>query len=216
MPTAGPVYTHAVSDSPYSPSQSHREHKATSPASVRCAVLTVSDTRTEATDTGGRAITTLLTEHGHEVMFKEIVRDEPDQVRVLIANWIGAGADEGRASHRTVDQTVNRKVNQTVDRTVDRTVQAIITTGGTGISSRDRTYEAVTSLLDKQLDGFGELFRMLSFQEIGAGAMLSRACAGVARGRIVICLPGSEHAVRLAMTRLILPELGHLVREISR
>ena len=95
-------------------------------------------------------------------------------------------------------------------------MQAIITTGGTGISSRDRTYEAVTGLLDKQLDGFGELFRMLSFQEIGAGAMLSRACAGVARGRIVICLPGSEHAVRLAMTRLILPELGHLVREISR
>jgi molybdopterin adenylyltransferase len=156
---------------------------------VRCAVLTVSDTRTEANDTGGGAIVTLLAEHGHEVMFKQIVRDEPDQVRALIAGWI-----EGD----------------------ERTVQAIITTGGTGISSRDRTYEAVTGLLDKQLDGFGELFRMLSFQEIGAGAMLSRACAGVARGRIVICLPGSEHAVRLAMTRLILPELGHLVREISR
>jgi molybdopterin adenylyltransferase len=175
-----------VSDSP---SQSHREHKASSPASVRCAVLTVSDTRTEANDTGGGAIVTLLRENGHEVVFKQIVRDEPDQVRALIARWI-----EGD----------------------ERTVQAIITTGGTGISSRDRTYEAVTSLLDKQLDGFGELFRMLSFQEIGAGAMLSRACAGVARGRIVICLPGSEHAVRLAMTRLILPELGHLVREISR
>jgi molybdenum cofactor biosynthesis protein B len=159
---------------------------------VRCAVLTVSDTRTEANDTGGRAIVTLLAEHGYEVMFKQIVRDEPDQVRALIAGWIGD------------------------DERVDRTVQVIITTGGTGISSRDRTYEAVTGLLDKQLDGFGELFRMLSFQEIGAGAMLSRACAGVARGRIVICLPGSEHAVRLAMTRLILPELGHLVREISR
>ena len=156
---------------------------------MRCAVLTVSDTRTEETDTGGRAIATLLDEHGHEVMFKHIVRDEPDQVSALIAGWI-----EG----------------------AERTVQVIITTGGTGISSRDRTYEAVTSLLDKQLDGFGELFRMLSFQEIGAGAMLSRACAGVARGRIIICLPGSEHAVRLAMTRLILPELGHLVREISR
>lgn len=156
---------------------------------MRCAVLTVSDTRTEANDTGGSAIVTLLAEHGHEVMFKQIVRDEPDQVRALISKWI-----EGD----------------------ERTVQAIITTGGTGISSRDRTYEAVTALLDKQLDGFGELFRMLSFQEIGAGAMLSRACAGVARGRVVICLPGSEHAVRLAMTRLILPELGHLVREISR
>jgi molybdenum cofactor biosynthesis protein B len=154
-------------------------------------VLTVSDTRTEANDTGGRAIVTLLGEHGHEVVFKQIVRDEPDQVRTLIAGWIAGDRDE-------------------------RTVQVIITTGGTGISSRDRTYEAVTGLLDKQLDGFGELFRMLSFQEIGAGAMLSRACAGVARGRVIICLPGSEHAVRLAMTRLILPELGHLVREISR
>jgi molybdenum cofactor biosynthesis protein B len=164
-------------------------------------VLTVSDTRTEANDTGGRAIVTLLSEHGHEVMFKQIVRDEPDQVRALIAGWIGG--DDGDASDESVDRTA-------------RTVQVIITTGGTGISSRDRTYEAVTGLLDKQLDGFGELFRMLSFQEIGAGAMLSRACAGVARGRIVICLPGSEHAVRLAMTRLILPELGHLVREISR
>jgi molybdopterin adenylyltransferase len=165
---------------------------------VRCAVLTVSDTRTESNDTGGGAIVTLLTEHGHEVMFKQIVRDEPDQVRTLITGWIGGDRSAGS------------------DERSDRTVQVIITTGGTGISSRDRTYEAVTGLLDKQLDGFGELFRMLSFQEIGAGAMLSRACAGVARGRIIICLPGSEHAVRLAMTRLILPELGHLVREISR
>ena len=193
------LYSAAVSDSP---SQSHREHKASSPATVRCAVLTVSDTRTEANDTGGGAIVTLLAEHGHEVLFKQIVRDEPDQVRALIAGWItGDAADAGNEGAGSAEQ---------------RRVQAIITTGGTGISSRDRTYEAVTSLLDKQLDGFGELFRMLSFQEIGAGAMLSRACAGVARGRIVICLPGSEHAVRLAMTRLILPELGHLVREISR
>lgn len=169
---------------------------------MRCAVLTVSDTRTEANDTGGHAIVTLLREHGHEVMFKQIVRDEPDQVRELISGWIAAAA--------------NPQTDAADADARGRAVQAIITTGGTGISSRDRTYEAVTGLLDKQLDGFGELFRMLSFQEIGAGAMLSRACAGVARGRIVICLPGSEHAVRLAMTRLILPELGHLVREISR
>jgi molybdenum cofactor biosynthesis protein B len=199
--TVSGLYSPPVSDSP---SQSHREHKASSPSSVRCAVLTVSDTRTEATDTGGRAIVTLLSEHGHEVMFKHIVRDEPDQVRALIAGWIGDDGERGGERGRTGNDDDAR------------TVQVIITTGGTGISSRDRTYEAVTSLLDKQLDGFGELFRMLSFQEIGAGAMLSRACAGVAHGRIVICLPGSEHAVRLAMTRLILPELGHLVREISR
>jgi molybdenum cofactor biosynthesis protein B len=193
-----------VSDSA---SPSHREHKASSPTSVRCAVLTVSDTRTEATDTGGRAIVTLLTEHGHEVMVKQIVRDEPDQVRALISGWIGADEVDGADGADGADKA---------DEGAGRTVQVIITTGGTGISSRDRTYEAVTALLEKQLDGFGELFRMLSFQEIGAGAMLSRACAGVARGRIIICLPGSEHAVRLAMTRLILPELGHLVREISR
>ncbi|HWP65770.1 MAG TPA: molybdopterin-binding protein, partial [Candidatus Limnocylindria bacterium] len=94
--------------------------------------------------------------------------------------------------------------------------QVIVTTGGTGITSRDSTYEAVADLLEKRLDGFGELFRMLSFQEIGAAAMLTRACAGVARGKAIFVLPGSEAAVRLAMTRLILPELGHIVRELSR
>lgn len=155
--------------------------------SVRCAVLTISDTRTEETDTGGRAIATMLTEEGHRVVARQIVRDEPAMVRALVEGW-----------------------------TADEQVQAIITTGGTGISSRDSTYEAIQGLIEKRLDGFGELFRMLSFQEIGAAAMLSRASAGVSRRRIVISLPGSEHAVRLAMTRLILPELGHLVREVSR
>ena len=122
------LYSAAVSDSP---SQSHREHKASSPATVRCAVLTVSDTRTEANDTGGGAIVTLLAEHGHEVLFKQIVRDEPDQVRALIAGWItDDAADAGNAGAGSAQQ---------------RRVQAIITTGGTGISSRDRTYEAVTS-----------------------------------------------------------------------
>jgi molybdenum cofactor biosynthesis protein B len=95
-------------------------------------------------------------------------------------------------------------------------VQVVITTGGTGITSRDSTYEALTSLFDKRLDGFGELFRMLSFQEIGAAAMLTRATAGLAGRCAIFLLPGSEHAVRLAMTRLILPELGHLARELSR
>ena len=156
---------------------------------MRCAVLTVSDTRTEANDTGGGAIVTLLRENGHEVVFKQIVRDEPDQVRALIARWI-----EGD----------------------ERTVQAIITTGGTGISSRDSTYEAVTGLLQKRLDGFGELFRILSYEQIGSAAMMSRACAGLAGGRILICLPGSEAAVRLAMDKLVIPELGHLVQQAFR
>jgi molybdopterin adenylyltransferase len=168
---------------------SHIEHKAQSPTSIRCAVLTVSDTRTEATDTGGKAISTLLIEAGHEVVAKRILRDEPMLVQQLI---LGLIADE------------------------EARVQAIITTGGTGITSRDSTYEAVVALFEKQLDGFGELFRMLSYQEIGAAAMMSRACAGVLRKRIIVSLPGSENAVRLAMTKLILPELGHLIREVSR
>jgi len=168
---------------------SHIEHKAQSPTSIRCAVVTVSDTRTEATDTGGKAISTLLVEAGHEVVAKRILRDEPMLVQQLL---LGLIADE------------------------EARVQAIITTGGTGITSRDSTYEAVVALFEKQLDGFGELFRMLSYQEIGAAAMMSRACAGVLRKRIIVSLPGSENAVRLAMTKLILPELGHLIREVSR
>ena len=95
-------------------------------------------------------------------------------------------------------------------------VEVIITTGGTGITSRDSTYEAIDRLLDKRLDGFGELFRMLSYEEIGSAAMMSRACAGVARGKIIIALPGSEGAVRLAMTKLVIPELGHLVQQVSK
>ncbi len=165
----------------------HLDHKASAPSSVRCFVLTISDTRTEATDTGGGAIVDLLTEAGHDVVGRQIVPDEQDRVRAIV---------EGQ---------------------LDRSdVAVVITTGGTGISARDGTFETIDALLEKKLDGFGELFRMLSFEEIGAAAMLSRACAGTARGTVVLSLPGSEHAVRLAMTRLILPELGHLVREVSR
>ena len=97
-----------------------------------------------------------------------------------------------------------------------KTARVVITTGGTGITSRDSTYEAISALLDKRLDGFGELFRMLSFQEIGSAAMLSRACAGTIGRTAVFSLPGSEHAVTLAMTRLVIPELGHVVRELER
>ena len=165
----------------------HREHRAQAPAQVRCFVLTVSDSRTEDTDSAGRAIVELLTGAGHEVVERRLVKDEPDQVRAAVAMQL--------AQER---------------------VQAIITTGGTGISSRDRSYEAMTGLIEKRLDGFGELFRALSFQEIGPAAMLSRAFAGTARGKILIALPGSEHAVRLALTKLVLPELGHLVHEASR
>jgi len=153
---------------------------------VRVAVLTVSDTRTAATDTSGRAIRMLLEEAGHAVVAAAVVRDDPDAVTAFVLDQL-----EGEA-------------------------QAIITTGGTGITSRDSTYEAIDALLEKHLDGFGELFRMLSYEDIGPAAIMSRACAGLARGRVVIALPGSEGAVRLAMTKLIVPELGHLVQQASK
>ena len=166
---------------------SQAEHKARAPRSVRCFIVTVSDTRTEATDTGGRAIADLLTTAGHVVAGRVIVPDTPDLVR----------------------ETLERQLAST-------DVQAIITTGGTGITSRDSTYEVVTGLMQKRLDGFGELFRMLSFEQIGPAAMMSRACAGMSAGHILVSLPGSEAAVRLAMERLVLPELGHLVEQATR
>jgi molybdenum cofactor biosynthesis protein B len=150
-------------------------------------VLTVSDSRTLATETSGRTIADLLQAAGHVVVGRDLVKDEPADVARVVADR-AAGGD----------------------------ARAIITTGGTGLSSRDSTYEALTALFSKRLDGFGELFRMLSFQEIGSAAMLSRATAGVVNGCAVFLLPGSEAAVRLAMTRLILPELGHITRELNR
>ena len=166
---------------------SQSEHKARAPISVRCFIVTVSDTRTEETDTSGRAIAELLDAAGHIVTGRAIVKDEASLVREAVRRQL-ASPD----------------------------VQAIIATGGTGITSRDSTYEAISALLEKRLDGFGELFRMLSFEQIGAAAMMSRACAGLAAGHIVVSLPGSEAAVRLAMERLLIPELGHLVQQASR
>lgn len=165
---------------------SQHEHKARGPAHVRVAILTVSDTRTVANDTSGQAVRLLLEDAGHAVTAAAIVPDDPDAVTAFVLEQL-----EGDA-------------------------HVVITTGGTGITSRDSTFEAIDALLDKRLDGFGELFRMLSFHDIGPAAMLSRACAGLARGKVVIALPGSEAAVRLAMTKLVVPELGHLVQQASR
>ncbi len=166
---------------------SHQHHKAHAPKQVRAFVLTVSDTRTAETDTGGRVCRELLVAAGHQVAGSAILRDEPDAVRDLIRSIA--------AEHRA---------------------DVLIATGGTGISLRDNTYEAVAGLLDKRLDGFGELFRMLSYQDIGPSAMLSRAVAGLHQSLVVFALPGSEPAVRLAMEKLIVPELGHLVFEAHR
>jgi molybdopterin adenylyltransferase len=166
---------------------SSEEHKVAAPARVRVFVLTVSDTRTDATDTAGAAIIELLKAAGHHVAGKAIEKDEPARVAELVRQQ-AAIAD----------------------------VDAIITTGGTGLTSRDSTFEAIDALLIKRLPGFGELFRMLSYEEIGSAAMMSRACAGTIGKVVVISLPGSEAAVRLAMTRLVIPELTHLVQQATK
>ena len=162
-------------------------HRRESPDRARCAVVTVSDSRDASTDRGGDLICELLASSGHEVVRREIVPDEPDQLRSL------------------VQQCVQR----------DDT-QIVLITGGTGISSRDQTAEAVQQLFSKHLPGYGELFRSLSYQEIGPAAMLSRAAGGLV-GRVpVLTMPGSPAAIRLAMEGLILPELGHLIAQASK
>ena len=163
-----------------------REHKAHAPGSVGCWVVTISDTKTPETDTSGALIRELLNAGGHRVIGSSLVRDEPAEVQRVVREACRA-----------------------------ERVQAVILTGGTGITSRDSTFEAVEALLDKRLPGFGELFRMLSWQEVGAAAMLSRAQMGVHARRIVVSLPGSPNACRLALEKLLVPELGHLVREVS-
>ena len=163
------------------------EHKALAPISVACFVLTVSDTRTEANDTGGQAIRELLERAGHSISGHAIVKDEPSQVTAIVRRQLA-----------------------------EQATQVIITTGGTGISARDTTYEAVTALFEKRLDGFGELFRMISFHQIGSAAMMSRATAGTVGRKAIFVLPGSPAAVRLAMEKLIVPELGHVVQQLSK
>jgi molybdopterin adenylyltransferase len=163
------------------------EHRAHAPRTVRVFVLTVSDTRTEATDTSGQTARELLAAAGHDVVGYRILKDEPAAVRALVADLCARHAAD-----------------------------AIVVNGGTGLSHRDSTYEALAGLLEKRLDGFGELFRALSFREIGPAAMLSRATAGVHAGVVVFATPGSTPAVRLALEQLIVPELGHVVAEARR
>ena len=163
------------------------EHRASSPDSVGCAVLTVSDTRTLANDTGGQSIVDFLTAAGQAVVAREIIRDEPEPMRVLLA-----------------------ALCQRPD------VDAILMTGGTGVGSRDQTFETVSALLTKTLPGYGEIFRMLSYHDVGPAAMLSRAVGGLIGRKVLLTMPGSPAAVRLAMEKLIVPELNHLVREARR
>ncbi len=168
---------------------SHQEHEARAAAETRaipCGVITISDTRSEETDTSGAAIRAALAERGHEVRRYAVVRDEPAQIVALVRELSAQGC------------------------------KVILTNGGTGIARRDSTFEAINSLLEKRLPGFGEIFRVLSYQEIGPAAMLSRATAGLYGATLIFCLPGSTNAVRLALDKLILPELAHLVWETVR
>jgi len=162
------------------------EHKEKARKDLGCFVVTVSDTRDETTDQSGQLVKTLLSEKGHRLVGYRIVKDEPVRIESLLQDALAR-----------------------------RDVDAIIVNGGTGISPRDGTYEVVSRLLEKRLDGFGEIFRFLSFQDIGPAAMMSRAIAGVAKGKVLISLPGSTGAVDLAMRRLVLPELGHMVSQLQ-
>lgn len=167
-----------------------REHRAEAAqlGALRCAVLTVSDSRTAATDESGPLARRLLEAAGHRILVHALLPNDEARVRTLVSDWLARGD-----------------------------LQAIIITGGTGLGSKDRTVEAVTPLFEKEIPGFGELFRLLSYQEqIGTTAILSRAVAGAARGAVVVSLPGSKAAVELALTRILIPELPHLLREISR
>jgi molybdenum cofactor biosynthesis protein B len=168
-------------------SQVPAEHRSTAPKSLRCAVITVSDTRTLETDTGGEGVIQHLVAAGHEVVAREIIPDDPQRMHSLLTAL--AARDD---------------------------LDAILLTGGTGLSGRDQTFETVCGLLTKALPGYGELFRMLSYEEIGAAAMLSRATGGLIGRTVVLTMPGSPAGVRLAMEKLIIPELAHLVREARR
>lgn len=163
---------------------STQEHRAQAPDSVRVAVIVVSDTRTLDSDKGGALIEELLEREGHEIASRQIVRDEIEAIK------------------------------RAADDAIQSDAEVVILTGGSGISSRDVTPEAIRPLLTRELPGFGEVFRVLSFGEVGAATMLSRAFAGVAGRTLVFVLPGSTNAVRLALEKLIAPEIGHLVREV--
>ena len=165
----------------------HLEHKEQSPQSIVCAVLVISDSRTEKTDESGKLLLQKLTEGGHSVASFTLLKNDTNAIR------------------QKLDELLNHSE-----------VQVVITSGGTGASHRDVTIETVTPILEKKLDGFGELFRSLSYQEIGTSCILSRAMAGAARGKVIICLPGSLGATKLALDKIILPEIGHLVREAAR
>ncbi|MFM1802637.1 MAG: hypothetical protein RJA81_1989 [Planctomycetota bacterium] len=168
-------------------SESVKEHKAAAPSALGLAIVTVSDSRNLETDSSGKLIAEMASQAGHQIQWRMIIHDEPVQIRKAV----------DRAS-------------------ADSNVQAVIFTGGTGISPRDQTVETLEKCFTRRIPGFGELFRMLSYQEIGSATILSRSTAGLINHLVVALLPGSRAAVRLAMEKILIPELGHLVREANK
>ncbi|MFO1009078.1 MAG: molybdenum cofactor biosynthesis protein B [Planctomycetota bacterium] len=162
-------------------------HRSSAPKALRFAVLTVSDTRDAATDRGGPFLVDGLAAAGHTTTVRAIVKDDAAEITAAV-----------RAALARDD------------------VDLVLTTGGTGIAPRDVTVPTLERLFDAEIPGFGELFRMLSYQEIGSAAMLSRACAGLVAGKVVLALPGSPKALRLALEKLVLPEAGHLAAEAAK
>lgn len=165
---------------------SHHDHEAEAPKALALGILTLSDTRREAEDLSGALLKELLGDAGHRIEQYAIIREDPERIEETLKDWLSKPLD------------------------------AIVTNGGTGLTSRDGTIEVARRLMQKELEGFGELFRFLSFQQIGPAGMLSRSTAGLASGKILVCLPGSTKAVRLAAKRLLIPQLPHMVREARR
>jgi molybdenum cofactor biosynthesis protein B len=162
------------------------EHEAEAPKSLKIGIITLSDTRAEADDLSGKLLRERLAEAGHSLLRYGLIREDPELIFQTLAAFLQDPLD------------------------------AVITNGGTGLTSRDGTIEVAKRLMQKELPGFGEIFRLVSYQQIGPAAMLSRSTAGLASGKILICLPGSTKAVRLALERLIIPQLPHMVREARR
>lgn len=181
------AHEHSHGDGEHYAHPSHISHKTTSSLPLGCVVITCSDTRTRETDTSGKLICHLLKDQGHTIIDYLILKDEPADITEQL-------------------QQATRQTSSHV----------IIINGGTGISKRDSTFEAVDGFLEKRLEGFGELFRYLSYKDIGSAAMLSRATAGIHGHHVIFSIPGSHGAVKLAMEQLILPELGHLVGELNK
>lgn len=167
-------------------SQQHKEIAANQVEVVNIAVVTVSDTRTPETDTNGHYLQEQATAAGHKIVARQIVRDEADEVEAVLEALVNSEA------------------------------RIILFNGGTGIAPRDRTYDVLSRKLEKKMSGFGELFRMLSYEQVGSAAMLSRATAGVYKGKLIISTPGSPAAVQLAWEKLIAPEIQHLAWEVIR